>query len=164
MSDDGDANGTAAIGEESATLSAGPHLIAALVCDRVLAEASGVISLIRIVDRFTFNIPVETPEAVEGFAFIASLFVVFKPGNYRGPASLRVTVARPDGVLEQIQDLAVEFEGEHSGGVQLVVDLSLSGSLEGSYAFDVFLDDRHVTRTAVQVVHQQAAATASPSE
>lgn len=64
----------------------GPYLAMALLCEKVLREADGVLSLIRIVDRITVSFsgpdaPVQMPPAPVNL----TLVVGFKSGFARGP-------------------------------------------------------------------------------
>jgi hypothetical protein len=66
----------------------GPYLTAAFLCEKVLREADGVLSAVRIVDRWNINGPTETltPAVIQ-----ASLVLMFKSGIYRGSAQLTIT-------------------------------------------------------------------------
>ena len=66
--------------EEQSTGS-GPHLAAALLCEKVLQEKDGVLSFIRVVDRFGVQEPQpgKAPEPIQ-----ATLVVTFKAGDTFG--------------------------------------------------------------------------------
>jgi len=75
----------------------GPYLELAVLCERVLEERDGVLSLVRLVDRLEVTVP--GPAGAAGPAALApvQLFAVvgFKSGQARGRHQLRLTLERP---------------------------------------------------------------------
>ncbi len=141
----------------------GPHLAAALLCERVLIEQDGTNSLVRIVDHFTFDVPDNLPPKEEGaparLAVIASLYVSFKGGPVGQASKVRIDLIKPAGAAEQIVETDVPFGGtEGTGGFNLNINLTVGADDPGTYGFDIHLDGRRVTRVPFQVVHRPAAA------
>ena len=137
----------------------GPYLNGAVLCERVLQEVDGVISLIRIFDRWqiasvgTGPEPSEIPRSPAVF----SLFVSFRSGSARGRETLLIRVERPDGTTRDMVTLPLLFEGEERGA-NAVVQLTVTFEMEGLYWFAIVLDGREVTRIPLRVLvlHQQA--------
>jgi len=144
-------------GVSEATPSAGdpgPYLELAVLCERVLEERDGVLSLVRLVDRLEVTVP--GPAGAAGPAALApvQLFAVvgFKSGQVRGRHQLRLTLERPDGLRRLLAELPLLFEGEDRGA-RAIVGLGFSLELEGLYWVDVQLDERWFMRMPLRVVY-----------
>ena len=73
----------------------GPHLIAALLCEKLLVEADGVTSAIRIVDRINRTaVGVSPPAEMDPFDYELFLYVNLKSGATRGPMTLEVRLEK----------------------------------------------------------------------
>src|SRR5205823_6422681 len=116
----------------------GPHLTAAALCEKVLQETDGIVSLIRIFDRLTVNAigagpqPLDLPRPTANLTF----FVSFKAGSARGKSTVTLRAERPDGMMRDITSGPVLFEGEERG-VNIILTLALQFELEGLYWFHV---------------------------
>src|SRR5580658_3004071 len=74
------------------SIQGGPYLQAALLCEKALQETDGVISVIRIVDRWTVSGPAEDMPQT---AIQATMVLMFKSGFHRGPGRLTITPTSP---------------------------------------------------------------------
>ena len=82
----------------------GPFVQLALFCERVLREADGVMSIIRIVDRVTHTERgPDAPEEMPEVHFPLFLVVSLKAGTARGPHEIRITPEQPSGENLQIK-------------------------------------------------------------
>lgn len=135
----------------------GPFLAAAVLCERVLTEQDGVLSLIRIVDRITQTaVGPETPDEMPAFPVNLTAVIVLKSGSARGRHSVRITLEAPSGQeIGQEVILPVLLEGEDRG-VNLVVNLGFQAEHEGIYWVNVhFGSQKHLlTRVPLRVVYQ----------
>jgi len=72
----------------------GPYLAIAVLCERVLEEKDGVLSLIRIVERFN----IAGPSASMQPTVVSPMLVIgLKAGMFRGQAMLEVQPVLPSG-------------------------------------------------------------------
>jgi len=79
----------------------GPHLNAALICEKVLRKVDGVVSAVRIVDRFTTNVQavgMELPGLPGQRRVSFTMLLHFRSGNARGSYMLKLELERPDGI------------------------------------------------------------------
>lgn len=105
----------------TAAYESGPYLIAALICEKVLQEKDGTISIIRIVDRITLNAPAShSPETLPPTQVSLSALIALKSGSARGRHTVKWIVETPSGLKLPEQFLPVLFEGEDRG-VNLVL-------------------------------------------
>lgn len=131
----------------------GPHLTAALICERILQEQDGVISAIRIIDRITRVANVPGDSAFEQFQTPIAILICFKSGAARGRHNVTMQVEKPSGEQGPATVFPVQMEGEDRG-VNLVLNTMFEPDQEGLYWFDVGFDDERVTRMPLRVVYQ----------
>jgi hypothetical protein len=129
----------------------GPHLAAALICERTLQEQDGTISMIRVVDRVTF---LQNPqgELLQPQQPV-TLVVMLKSGEARGSYKVQVRQEKPSGEDDQVLETAILLEGEDRG-VNLIVNLGWEPDQAGLYWFDVFFEGERVTRMPLRAVFQ----------
>ena len=129
----------------------GPFLQAAAICERVIQEQDGAVSLIRIIDRIYFLADPDgrpiTPRQQVWF------FIGLKAGTARGRHTLTVMREQPSGLSAQVLQAPVLFEGEERGA-NLVVQAMFEPDEEGLYWYDVLLGDVRLTRMPLRAVFQ----------
>lgn len=146
---------------ELETESTGPYLATAVLCEKVLREADGVVSLIRIVDRLVVSTSGPVPALPTQWAVQSelTLFIAFKPGAALGKEQVVVQVERPDGIRSQLANLPRVFEGEDRGAQATLPLSAVPLHQEGLYWFHVRLGDRLITKASLRltILHQQTA-------
>lgn len=133
----------------------GPWLQAAVFCEKILQERDGVMSLIRIVDRFT--ITASGPDAPERMPKANLQFhgaLMFKSGFARGSFTASLAIRTPSGRVMQEASLPMLLEG-HDRGVQLNFNMNLVLEEDGLYWVDVSVGNRLMTRMPLRVVYQR---------
>lgn len=139
--------------DDAGTGSNGPHLVAALICERVMVEQDGVKTAFRIVDRITHTkIGPNPPEKMPPFNATLAMLVKLKSGDYRGSRDLVIRLSKPDGVMLTPVSQRVQFEGSDQG-IDFMGNVQLRFEQEGIYWFDIFLDDELLTRTPVRIFY-----------
>lgn len=129
----------------------GPYVQIAAFCERVLREADGVVSLIRVVDVITHtergpNAPAELPE----FHFPLFLVITLKSGTARGRHEITIIPEQPSGETLQPITLSINMEGEGKG-VNITSRIDLPYRMEGLYWFNVQFDQQVITRLPLEV-------------
>ena len=129
----------------------GPYVQLAAFCERVLREADGVVSLIRVIDRITHtergpNPPEEMPEV----HFPLFLVLTFKSGTSRGRHNLTITPEQPSGETLQPITISANMEGEGKG-INIGSRIDLPYRLEGLYWFNIQFDNQIITRIPLEV-------------
>ena len=136
------------------------YLQAALFCEKVLREADGVMSFIRVIDRF--NVAGATPEmspTVLRFTIVLS----FKSGFMRGKQVVTIRPKSPGGTDLPAMDFPVLFEGDDDRGIALVFEINWAATEEGLYWWDVCLNQELVTRMPLRVTYQRVGPTIAGS-
>lgn len=137
----------------------GPFLQAALVCEKVLREQDGVISMIRTIDRCVF---VVGPEGEPLNPHLVLFFVIiFKSGTARGSYPIRIEREEPDTTRSTVVATDAFFEGEDRG-VNIVIQGDFSPRLQGLYWYDVFFNDKRITRMPLRAIYQTPPSAAPP--
>lgn len=133
----------------------GPYVRMAALCERVLQEKDGVLSIIRVIDRFTITTsgpaaPAEMPPGNIQFTIV----VVLTSGAVRGKYNLRIVPTSPSGKELSELSAGVLLEGEDRG-VNVVLNGQMLVSEEGLYWFDVFAEEQLLTRIPLRLVYQR---------
>jgi hypothetical protein len=133
----------------------GPYLLAAVLCERVLEEKDGVVSVIRIVDRIvhTPRGP-HAPEKMPAVPVALTLFVSLKSGFARGRFNVRVRAIDPAGGALSEVSLPILLEGGDDRGVQSILPLFFVAQEEGLHWFEIRFEERLLTRVPLRLVYQ----------
>jgi hypothetical protein len=133
----------------------GPHVIAAAVCDKVLQETDGVLSLIRVVDRMVIQVAGNQapPELPEGGGVSITFAVLLRSGDARGRHPVAIGVEAPDGRSLPPQQIDVMFESPDTGA-NIVLNLVIP-AMEGIYWLTVSVEGRELTRSPLRIMYQR---------
>jgi hypothetical protein len=141
----------------------GPYLGVAVLCEKVLHERDGVMSVIRMVDRVTLtsrgHTPAEMPRGILSFM----LYLMFKSGDARGTFQIGVRSVNPSGQVISTASFPLLMEGEDRGAA-LVTQFALEAREEGVYWFDILLEEQVITRVPLRVVYQRIVTSPKPPE
>ena len=136
--------------------SRGPYLAAAVLCEKVLQEKDGVLSAIRLVDRFIITASgTEPPGQMPKVNISITALIIFKSGNARGSRTVTIRAIKPSGFVLPDTLLSMFLEGEDDRGVSLIANIVLEDSEEGVYWFEVLCNDDFVTRMPLRVVYHR---------
>lgn len=139
----------------------GPHVNAALLCEKVLQEGDGVLSLIRVVDRLTHAVTGEDPpEAMPPLPIDLTAVVMLKSDQARGRFRLTLRPETPAGLQLPAVEIPVHLDGEERGQ-NVIVRLAFVAEMEGLYWIDVLFEGELVTRVPLRVLYQPRKTAAS---
>lgn len=140
----------------------GPYLAVAFFCEKVLREGDGVLSFIRVVDKWTVT---GAAESMPPTVIQTNIAVVFKSGIHRGSTQVKITPTSPSGKILQSMIFPAIFEGDDDRGVALIATIGFPASEDGLFWFDVAVNDQVFTRMPLRVqylrVHSQPSPTAA---
>jgi len=131
----------------------GPYLKAAVFCEKVLREADGVMSFIRVVDRVTItatgpDAPVTMPKTPYNITAVIAL----TSGQSRGRHEIRIEPEEPSGLKKPAFLATVQMEGEDRGA-NVVLNMLFTFEMEGLYWFYVYLDDTLLTKMPFRMMY-----------
>ena len=126
-----------------------PFVSAAAICESVLQDKDGVVSLIRIVDRFTLRIVPLPPGEVPTLQLRA--FFGVKSGDVKGRSELSVKLRKPDGNTVQLpQKFPIVLNGEeHGANLTLTFGMPV---IFGLYWLDLYWNDEMLTSAPFRLV------------
>jgi hypothetical protein len=132
----------------------GPYLGAAIFCEKVLRETDGVLSLIRVVDRWTVN---GVAEVMPLTVIQTTLVIMLKSGIHRGSSQITLTPTSPSGKLMQAVTLPTIFEGDDDRGVAAIANIGFPVQEDGVYWFDLEVDGQQMTKLPLRVAYLRSA-------
>jgi len=141
----------------------GPYLQMAVICERVLREEDGVLSVIRIIDRLTHTIVArEMPDPLPPVEYTIWFALAFKSGAARGRHSLKIVQEEPSGLRRDLFEQSIMLEGQERGA-NFVAEVRTKFEQEGLYWFDVFLSDQFMTRMPFKLEYNLVRQAGPPS-
>jgi len=129
----------------------GPYLQLATFCERVLHEADGVISLIRIVDVINHveNRP-DAPPEMPAIRFPLTLVLCLKSGTALGRHDISITPEKPSGETLETVTTSIRLEGE-ARGANIISRIDIPYEMEGLYWFHVRYDGELLTKIPLEL-------------
>lgn len=134
----------------------GPYISTAILCEKVLHEHDGVLSYIRVVDRFTRPKPSPQipPQVIQ-----ANLIVAFKGGGIATgtyPITIRMYGPNPSRPIFELTNNAFFEGGTWERGIVIGTPVVLLADEEGQYYIDVLFMERFATRVPFRVTFVDA--------
>lgn len=129
----------------------GPWIAAALICEKVLMEANGIASAIRILDRYIFLLGPDNQPLTPKLPIF--FLVSFKSGEALGSLPVRIEREDPSTARTPLVEAQLFFEGQDRGA-QLVISAEFEPVEPGLYWYDVFVSDRLVSRMPLRAIFQ----------
>jgi hypothetical protein len=135
-----------------------PYVAIATVCEKVLLEKDGVVSVIRVVDTFTVA---ELPAgALPNLALTA--MIALKAGDLVGESRLSLIIAAPDGTRSPFPESWPVVFGGGETGANFVVTFGLPPNKPGLYWIEVLWNGESLTKIPIRLRQAQAAAPTGP--
>ncbi len=139
----------------SAYLTRGPYVQAALLCERVVQESGGRVTIIRLIDRVVAPAVVnlgQIPQTIVSCQAVVILKTGSRPGNYK----LRLLLKSPNNISLREFSLPIVLPNEEDQGVNVVMPVQFAANEEGVYWFEVRLDNEELplTKTSLRLVRR----------
>lgn len=141
-----------------------PYLTAALLCDKVLEEKNGTLSVMRVIDRVEFQKAKDIPE-IEKLGIKPGIplsgLICVKSGPMVGKAHVYLDEVRPSGTRKRLLTFEADLKGgDH--GQNLIINMMLGIEEEGLHWFEVFIEDTLMTKIPLMIVHKTLEPGTSP--
>lgn len=132
----------------------GPHLLAAILCERLLEEKDGVNSIIRVIDQLVIqaagpDVPSQLPKRQQDMWF----FLLLKTGEQPGACPIEIKMVKPDLSSPPAFKQTVHMESPNYRGVAVRIYMSLEIDQVGVWWFEVFVKGIKRTRVPLHVVY-----------
>ena len=133
----------------------GPYLTAALICERVLQEADGVHSAIRIMDRIIHTVlDIDPPRQMAPFVYEIEILVMLKSGENPGMFKLSIQPVKPSNERMPPANYTLNLEAPADRGMNVRARVKVSFDEPGLWWFDILLNDKKITRIPLRVMYQ----------
>ena len=136
-----------------------PYITAALLCEKVLQEKDGSLSLVRIADNVQYH-AVGLAQGTKPVFTIQGL-LAFKSGPVSGDHKVNLIIEAPNGGRRDAfpHPIKVALRG-NDHGQNLILNVSIEIAQDGLYWFDVMFDEELLTRIPLTITPlQEEAAT-----
>jgi hypothetical protein len=133
----------------------GPFLTMAVFCERVLQEKDGVLSAIRIIDRFIHTVAgLDAPDKMPPLKVNIAILIGFKSGNVKGKKEIKISPITPSGKFLPVFSVPILLEGNDQGA-NINIGYAFEAQEEGIYWFDVTLDGKSFTKMPLRITYQK---------
>lgn len=138
------------------TETGGPYIQLATLCEKVLQEKDGVMSVIRVIDTLNIQAGAGAPEEMPAGQVVLTMVITLKAGMLTGKYEVKVVPTSPSGKVMQgsASTIPVYFEG-NDRGMNLILNIGLHIKEEGVFWFDVSVVNQLLTRIPLRVVYQR---------
>jgi len=140
----------------------GPYIQMAGLCEQVIEDKTGALSLIRVIDTITHtearpDAPVEMPPVT----YPMRMVIMLKSGRARGRHELKITAELPSGEVKPPLIRSIQMEGEERG-FNNIINMLFTFTMEGLYWFNVYFDDSLLTRIPLRIKYNRVVTQESP--
>ncbi|MCP4608964.1 MAG: hypothetical protein GY845_09655 [Planctomycetes bacterium] len=140
----------------------GPYVNLATFCEQLIEDKSGVLSLIRVVDRMHINAQgPNAPEQMPPAQMNWFLILNFRAGTARGSHIVKIQPELPSGLKLDPISMSAHFEGGNRG-VNIISRLDMKLEEPGVYWFWIFLEDQMVTKIPLEVIYSRVVTPTPP--
>ena len=140
-------------------ITGGPYLAAAFLCEKALTEVDGVVSFIRVVDKWTVT---GTTETMLPTVINATLVVMLKSGIHRGSSQITIVPTTPSGAVMPPIVVPMSFEGDDDHGSGFIAPIGFPAQESGLYWFDISVDSQPFTKIPLRIVYLRVAQAPAP--
>ena len=136
--------------------SLGPYVQAALLCERVVQESGGRVTIVRLIDRVVAPAAVhlaQIPPTIVSCHAVIILKTGSRPGNYK----LRLLLKSPSKRPLREFSLDISLPDEEDQGINVVMPIQFTAIEEGVYWFEVRLNNEELplTKTSLRLVRRR---------
>jgi len=147
-------------------MSEGPYLTVALFCERVIEDKENVLTVMRIMDSIVMHLPAGTPDDFPSdenrIPVLFDGLVTLKTGKAPGEHIVRIDMISPSGKRSDGEKRTVTLPPDEHGGANLIHHHVVKVKQGGLFYFEVFVDERLLTRLPFRIDVKRQAATEPP--
>lgn len=140
----------------------GPIVQVACLCDKVLREIDGTISIIRAIDTWTFeNNDTNAPRVMPAQEVILHYLILVKAGEAKGRFTYSLELETPSGNRKPLGKIDASFTGGQNEGASLDFGLVLALEGEGLHWVNAYEEvpgvadfSKPIGRSPLQVIYR----------
>ena len=127
-----------------------PIVLAALLCDRVLIEADGSVSIIRIADKLIYGKPPQMPEGITPMGQV-QFFMALRSGELEGTFPMKLFLLQPNAERNLIAEASLRLAGLDQGQ-NVTVPINVPIHQDGMNWVEVEFNGEVLTTIPVMVI------------
>ena len=136
----------------------GPYLKGAFFCEKVLREADGVVSAIRIIDRLIISSAgPQAPKTMPELPHQMNALIMLTSGQARATCEIKIVPEEPSGLEKEPYIQSAFLEGEDKGA-NLLINLRTIFKEPGLYWYKVYCNDSLMTKMPFRVIYGRTSA------
>ena len=144
------------------TFEQGPYIQMAGICEQVIEDKTGALSLIRIIHTISHTearpaAPTEMPPVT----YPMKMIIMLKAGRARGRHELKIVPQLPSGETKTPLIRSVQMEGEERG-FNNIINMLFTFTMESLYWFNIYLDDSLLTRIPLRIKYNRIVTQGTP--
>jgi len=140
----------------------GPYIQMAGLCESVIEDKTGALSLIRIIDTITHTeARPDAPTEMPPVTYPMKMVIMLKSGRARGRHELKIAPELPSGELKSPITKSIHMEGEERG-FNNIFNMFFTFTMEGLYWFNVYLEDSLLTRIPLRIKYSRVVTQETP--
>ena len=144
------------------TFEQGPYIQMAGICEQVIVDKTGALSLIRIIDTITHTeARPDAPTEMPPVTYPMKMVIMLKAGRARGRHELKIVPQLPSGETKTPLIRSVQMEGEERG-FNNIINMLFTFTMEGLYWFNIYLDDSLLTRIPLRIKYNRIVTQGTP--
>jgi len=133
------------------------------LCEQVIEDKTGALSLIRIIDTITHTeARPEAPTEMPPVTYPMKMVIMLKSGRAKGRHELKIIPELPSGESKPPLTRSIHMEGEERG-FNNIINMLFTFTMEGLYWFNVYLDDSLLTRIPLRIKYNRIVTQQGPS-
>ncbi len=133
----------------------GPYIQMAGLCEQVIEDKTGALSLIRVIDTITHTeAHPDAPAEMPNVTYPMKMVIMLKSGRARGRHELKIIPELPSGEFKSPLIGSIQMEGEERGANN-IINMVFTFTMEGLYWFNVYLDDSLLTRIPLRIKYNR---------
>ncbi len=140
----------------------GPYIQMAGLCENVIEDKTGALSLIRIIDTVTHTeAHPDAPTEMPPVTYPMKMVIMLKAGRARGRHELKIIPELPSGENKSPIVVSVQMEGEERG-YNNIINMVFTFTMEGLYWFNVYFDDSPLTKIPLRIKYNRVVTQGPP--
>ena len=140
----------------------GPYIQMAGLCEQVIEDKTGVLSLIRVIDTITHTeARPDAPVDMLPVTYPMKMVLMLKSGRARGRHELKIIPELPSGEVKPPLTQSIQMEGEERG-TNNIINMLFTFTMEGLYWFNIYLDDSLLTRIPLRIKYNRIVTPPTP--
>ena len=137
------------------TFEQGPYIQMAGLCEQVIEDKTGALSLIRIIDTITHSeAGPDAPAEMPNVTYPMKMVIMLKSGRARGRHDLKIVPQLPSGETKSPLVRSIHMEGEERG-FNNIINMLFTFTMEGLYWFNVYLNDALLTKIPLRIKYNR---------